>query len=46
MEKVMKLVHASYPVSPRDALRPPAQAPAAEAAKQTKGRGTEQDKSR
>lgn len=46
MEKVMKLVHASYPVSPRDALRPPAQAPAAEAAKTTKARGAEQDKSR
>ncbi|AOY74231.1 hypothetical protein ARZXY2_4732 (plasmid) [Arthrobacter sp. ZXY-2] len=46
MEKVMKLVHASYPVSPREALLPPPQAPAAEAAKTTKARGTEQDKSR
>ena len=46
MEKVMKLVHASYPGSPRDALRPPAQAPTAEAPKSTKGRGTEQEKTR
>jgi hypothetical protein len=46
MEKVLKLVHASYPGSPRDALRPPSQTPAAEAAKPDKGRGVEQDKSR
>lgn len=39
MEQVMKLVHASYPVSARDALRPPAEAPAAEAASHDKSRG-------
>lgn len=39
MEQVMKLVHASYPVSARDALRPPADGPAAEPASQDKGRG-------
>lgn len=45
MEKVMKLVHASYPGSARDALRSPSEAPAAEASKHTKGRGPEQDRS-
>lgn len=39
MEQVMKLVHASYPVSAREALRPPTETPAAEASPQTKGRG-------
>ncbi len=39
MEQVMKLVHASYPVSARDALRPPTEAPAAEEVSQEKGRG-------
>jgi hypothetical protein len=39
MEQVMKLVHTSYPVSARDALRSPDQAPAAEASSQTKRRG-------
>lgn len=42
MEQVMKLVHASYPVTARDALRPPAETPAAEARPQLKDRGQEQ----
>jgi hypothetical protein len=42
MEQVMKLVHASYPVTARDALRPPAETPAAEARPQPKDRGQEQ----
>jgi hypothetical protein len=45
MEKVMKLVNASYPVSARDALKSSTEAPVAEAAKQTKGRGQEQGRS-
>jgi hypothetical protein len=44
MEQVMKLVHASYPGSARDALRPPAETPAAEARPQPKDRGQEQGK--
>lgn len=39
MEQVMKLVHLSYPGSARDALRPPAETPAAEARQQPKDRG-------
>lgn len=42
MEQVMKLVHISYPGSARDALRPPAETPAAEARPQPKDRGQEQ----
>jgi hypothetical protein len=42
MEQVMKLVHASYPGSARDALRPPAETPAADARRQPKDRGQEQ----
>ncbi|PVZ52695.1 nucleotidyl transferase AbiEii/AbiGii toxin family protein [Arthrobacter sp. H-02-3] len=42
MEQVMKLVHASYPGTARDALRPPAETPAAEARPQPKDRGQEQ----
>ena len=45
MEKVMKLVHASYPVSARDALRPPVEVPAAEAAQQAKRPGHGQGRS-
>ena len=44
MEQVMKLVHASYPVSARDALRPLTEAPVAEGSKQTKGQGQQQDR--
>ncbi|MFK0042365.1 nucleotidyl transferase AbiEii/AbiGii toxin family protein [Paenarthrobacter sp. NPDC090517] len=39
MEQVMKLVHASYPVSARDALRPPAEGPAAETGQPEKRQG-------
>lgn len=39
MEQVLKLVQASYPVSARDALRPPTGAPATEAGSQEKSRG-------
>lgn len=42
MEQVMKLVHASYPGTARDALRPPAETPAAEARPEPKDRGKEQ----
>lgn len=42
MEQVMKLVHTSYPVAARDALRPPAQTPAVEGTPQQKGRGQDQ----
>lgn len=42
MEQVMKLVHISYPGLARDALRPPAETPAAEARPQPKDRGQEQ----
>lgn len=42
MEQVMKLVHASYPGTARDALRPPAETLAAEARPQPKDRGQEQ----
>jgi hypothetical protein len=41
MEQVMKLVHASYPGTARDALRPPAETPAAEGRPQPKDRGKE-----
>jgi hypothetical protein len=41
MDQVMKLVHASYPGPARDALRPPAETPAAEARPQPKDRGKE-----
>jgi hypothetical protein len=42
MEQVMKLVHASYPGSARDALRPPTETPAAEARPRPKDRGKEE----
>ena len=42
MEQVMKLVRISYPGSARDALRAPAETPAAEARPQPKDRGQEQ----
>ena len=42
MEQVMKLVHASYPSTARDALRPPTEAPVADARPRPKDRGKEE----
>ncbi|MET4622960.1 hypothetical protein ABIE18_004440 [Arthrobacter sp. 2762] len=42
MEQVMKLVHASYPVSARDALKAPTQGSAAETGQSDKRRGPQQ----